>query len=70
MIRSTNTTTKFSNFNKKNNINLFIDEYRNVAKMFIDILWNEEKLEKTVERAVETVFLRWKNKDLEEKLKK
>ena len=46
MIRSTNTTTKFLNTNKKNNLNLFIDEYKNTTKIFIDILWDEEKIPK------------------------
>lgn len=44
MIRSTKTSTKFSNKEKKNELNSFIDEYRNVVSQFVDLLWNEPKI--------------------------
>ncbi len=44
MIRSTKTTNKFSNFKKKQNIKLFIQEYQKVCQFFVDQLWTLEKV--------------------------
>jgi hypothetical protein len=44
MIRSTKTSTKFSNTNKLNNISLFIQEYKTVCQYFIDNIWNLDKI--------------------------
>jgi len=41
MIKSTKTTILFANKNKLNNLNLFINEYRNVVSQFVNILWNQ-----------------------------
>lgn len=40
LIRSSKHTTKYSNTNKKNNLSLFIDEYRRVATNIINEIWN------------------------------
>lgn len=44
MIKSTKTTLRFSNKNKLNNINLFIEEYKKVMIVFIDKLWTLDKI--------------------------
>ena len=44
MIRSTQTTTKFTNKQKLVNLSIFINEYRNVVSKFVDLLWNEDKI--------------------------
>jgi IS605 OrfB family transposase len=44
MIKSTKTTLKFSNKKKINDIHLFIDEYRRVVGLFVDILWEMERI--------------------------
>jgi IS605 OrfB family transposase len=40
MIKSTKTTLKFSNKKKLESLSLFVDEYRRVASLFVDILWD------------------------------
>ena len=40
MIRSTKTTTKYSNTNKISSINNLQLEYQKLLKTFIDYLWN------------------------------
>jgi transposase len=40
MIRSSKHTTKFSNKGKLNNLNSFINEYRRVASIIVDEIWN------------------------------
>jgi hypothetical protein len=44
VIRSTKCTLKFSNKNKLDNLHLFLEEYRRVVGLFIDILWDLEKV--------------------------
>ena len=44
MIRSTKTSNKFSNEGKLEKLYLFMDEYRNVVKQFVDLLWEAEKI--------------------------
>ncbi|MFA5758778.1 MAG: transposase [Clostridia bacterium] len=44
IIRSTKSSIKFSNKNKLNSINLFVDEYKRITQKFVDILWeNKDK---------------------------
>jgi len=40
MIRSSKHTTKFSNKGKLDNLNSFINEYRRVASIIVDEIWN------------------------------
>jgi len=42
MIRSSSTSIKFCNTDKKNNLKLFLTEYKSVIKQFISILWNQQ----------------------------
>ena len=44
MIRSTQTTTKFTNKQKLVNLSTFINEYRNVVSKFVDLLWEQDKI--------------------------
>ena len=41
MIRSSKHSLKFSNSNKRNEIKVFIQQYRDMVKKYINILWNE-----------------------------
>jgi putative transposase len=40
MIKSTKTTLKFSNKKKLESLSLFVDEYRRVVSLFVDMLWD------------------------------
>jgi len=44
MIKSTTSTLKFCNFGKLEQLRQFIDEYRRVVSLFVDLLWNEETI--------------------------
>ncbi len=44
MIKSSKLTIKFANSGKKENLNIFIQEYRNVVSLFVDILWEMKKV--------------------------
>lgn len=46
MIRSSKLTIKFSNVNKLNLISLFIDEYKKIVSLFVDLLWDLDKFPK------------------------
>ena len=48
MIRSSKITTKYANEQKKENINVLIDEYKLVAQKFVDILWNSYQLSQPI----------------------
>ena len=48
MIRSSKISLKFSNTEKLNKINNFINEYRNVMKIFVDLLWDKENISKLI----------------------
>jgi len=50
MIRSSKISLKFSNKNKREKINLFIEEYKKVAQFFVDIFWEMEKLPKLIDK--------------------
>jgi IS605 OrfB family transposase len=44
VILSTKTTTKFANKQKRVNLQLFIQEYKQVCQFFVDELWNLDKI--------------------------
>jgi len=52
MIRSTQTSLKFSNTHKLNKVIKLIDEYKNVIKQFIDILWDKENIPKLLPKEI------------------
>jgi IS605 OrfB family transposase len=59
MIRSSKTTLKFSNKNKLDNLHLFIEEYRRVVGLFIDILWDTEKVPNLLPKEITTQIDTW-----------
>ena len=44
MIRSSKSTLKFSNAGRRDQLDVFIDEYRRVLSCFVDLLWEQEKI--------------------------
>ena len=48
MIKSSKISIKYSNINKKNNLQFFIIEYKKVMKLLLDILWYEEQIQKLI----------------------
>ena len=59
MIRSTKTTTKFANKQKKNSLKLFIEEYKKVCQFFVDELWNLDKLPKLISKDITSKAQTW-----------
>lgn len=58
MIRSSKVSLKFSNSGKKDELAKFLDEYRRIVRLFIDILWEKDNipclLSKDYTRKIET----------------
>ena len=52
MIRSSNTTIKFSNTNKKDALTLFVSEYQRVTSLFVDELWNTRDIPKLIPKDI------------------
>jgi hypothetical protein len=44
MIRSSKVSLKFANVNRQNSLSVFLDEYRRVIRLFVDILWDEKNV--------------------------
>lgn len=59
MIKSSKTTLKFSNPNKRIELHNFIDEYKNVLKQFIDLLWDLEKIPTLLPKELTTQVQTW-----------
>lgn len=59
MIRSTKTTLKFSNKNKLDNLHLFLMEYRRVVGLFIDILWDMDKVPNLLPKEITSQITSW-----------
>ena len=59
MIRSTKTTLKFSNKNKLDNLHLFLMEYRRVVGLFIDILWDMDKVANLLPKEITSQIDTW-----------
>lgn len=59
MIRSTKTTLKFSNKNKLDNLHLFLMEYRRVVGLFVDILWNMDKVPNLLPKEITSQVDSW-----------
>ncbi len=59
MIRSSKVTLKFANTEKRQQINLFIDEYKNVISQFIDLLWNLEKVPNLIPKEISSQISTW-----------
>ena len=59
MIRSTQTTLKFSNKQKRRQLNEFIKEYKIVTSTFIDLLWEEIKIPKLIPKELTNKVNTW-----------
>jgi len=59
MIRSTQTTLKFSNKQKRRQLNEFIKEYKTVTSTFIDLLWEEIKIPKLIPKELTSKINTW-----------
>ena len=59
MIRSTQTTLKFSNKQKRRQLNEFIKEYKIVTSTFIDLLWEEIKIPKLIPKELTSKINTW-----------
>jgi hypothetical protein len=59
VIRSTKTTLKFSNKNKLDTLHLFIEEYRRVVGLFVDILWDMEKVPNLLPKEITSRINTW-----------
>ena len=53
-IRSSKVSIKFTNTEKLNNVNLFINEYKKTTQQFIDILWPMEKIPSLIPKEITT----------------
>lgn len=52
MIRSSKSTLRFSRKGKLDTVRIFIEEYRNVVKQFVDMLWEQEKISNLLEKEI------------------
>jgi len=59
MIKSTKTSIKFARTNKKNNIDLFLKEYKNVLVQFVDLLWNTENIPTLLPKEITNQVTTW-----------
>jgi len=59
MIRSTKTSIKYCNNQKKNDISSFLLEYRRVCGLFIDILWDIERLPRFLSKEITNSVDSW-----------
>jgi len=59
MIRSTTSTLKFSNSGKLEKLYQFIDEYKRVVSLFIDLLWDAEKIPTLLSKEITTQVDTW-----------
>ena len=59
MIKSTKTTLKFSNRQKLENLNLFMDEYRNVVSHFVDQLWDKDDIKSLLPKELTDTVQTW-----------
>jgi len=59
MIRSSKLSTKFSNKEKLDNINLFIDEYQSVVRQFVELLWNETDIRTLLPKEITSKVSSW-----------
>lgn len=59
MIRSTQTTLKFSNKGKLDKLHQFLDEYRSVVVQLIDLLWDLEKCPSLIPKNITEKITTW-----------
>ena len=59
MIRSSKLSIKFANKEKRNNIKMFIQEYRNVVSFFIDCLWELDEIPNLLSKELTSKIETW-----------
>lgn len=59
MIRSSKLSLKFSNKQKKDNVQLFINEYKNVMKQCIDLTWDQSELKSLAPKSITNKIETW-----------
>lgn len=59
MIRSTKATLKYANQGKKEDIHRIIAEYRRVVSLFIDLLWDQEKIPTFLPKEITSKIETW-----------
>jgi len=59
MIKCTKTSTKFANLIKRKDIDLLIDEYKRIISLFVDLLWNEDKIQQFIPREITSKIETW-----------
>lgn len=59
MIKSTKTTLKFSNKKKLENLNSFVDEYRNIVSFFVDKLWKIDDIKCLLDKELTSNIDSW-----------
>jgi len=59
MIRSSKVSLKFSNLRKRKTLNKILEEYKRVTQLFIDILWNIEKIPVFLPKEITTQVQSW-----------
>ena len=59
MIRSTQTTLKFSHKQKRRQLNEFIREYKTVTSTFIDMLWKETEILQLIPKKLTSKINTW-----------
>ena len=59
MIRSTKTTLKFSNDGKLEKLQIFITEYRRVVSLFIDAIWELDKIPSLLPISITSRITSW-----------
>lgn len=59
MIKSTKVTTKFCRKVKTKNLSIFIAEYQRVTSLFIDILWDMDKIPTLLDKGITSQIQTW-----------
>jgi len=64
MIRSSKTSVKFSNKNKVDKLNIFINDYKKVTQLFVDHYWNikDENIPSLAPKEVTNSISSWLSK--------
>ena len=62
MIRSSKLSIKFANTGKKNDVFLFIEEYKKVTSFFIDLLWEQDEIPNLLPKDVTDQAETWLSK--------
>lgn len=59
MIKSSKISVKYARTLKRNNLNAFIEEYQNVVKTFIDLIWNDETIKPLLDKKYTSQIRSW-----------